>query len=79
MQTRIYVVSNTKTPKPARLIEASSQSQAMRHVAQDEYCCEVASPKDVAHLMSTGVRIESAQPPVAQTEAAEVGVDQEAM
>lgn len=65
METRIYVVSNTKNPKPARLVEATSQSQALRHVAQDEYFVEVASAKDVAHLITGGCAIESAQTPKA--------------
>lgn len=79
MQTRIYVVTSSKNlTGQTRLIEASSQSQAVRHVAQDEYAVHVASPKDVAALMAAGARIESAQPPKS-TEAAEVGVDQAAV
>lgn len=72
MQTRIYVVASTKrlSDSGVRLVEASSQSQAVRHVAQDEYDVRVATPKDVGQLMSLGVKIESANPPKADADEA---------
>lgn len=50
--TRIYAVTNG-TEKP-RLIEATSQSQALRYVAEKAFAVEIASPKTVAQLMGAG-------------------------
>jgi len=65
MQTRIYVVSNKAPeghPKSFRLVDATSQAQAIRHVAADEYECHVAQTKELAILMNNGVKIETAGP-----------------
>lgn len=59
MQTRIYAI----TPADGsgmRLIEATSQSQALRFVAEKSYTVEIAKPKDIARLMQAGAKIESA-------------------
>jgi len=62
MQTRIYVVQSKATPRLHRLVDATSQAQAIRHVAQDEYHCQVATTKDLAALMREGVQVETANP-----------------
>lgn len=54
---RIYKVANgDKT----YLVQATSQAQALRHVAGRMYSVEVAKAVDVAHLMSSGVNLEVA-------------------
>lgn len=54
---RIYkVVSLTAQ----HLVQASSQSQALRHIAGKEYQVEIAKSVDVAKLMSKGAKVEIA-------------------
>ena len=54
---RIYKVTNgDKT----YLVQATSQAQALRHVAGRVYSVEVAKAVDVAHLMSNGIGLEVA-------------------
>lgn len=57
-ETRIYCVLKKDGTK--RLVEAASQSQAIRHVVTPEYRAEIASPKTVAFLMQEGLKIETA-------------------
>lgn len=59
--TRIYVVLSETGE--TRLIEATSQAQAIRFVAGTQYRAEVATTKDVAHGMSLGLKVESAMAP----------------
>ena len=54
---RIYKVTNGDT---TYLVQATSQAQALRHVAGRLYSVEVAKAMDVAHLMSDGVKLETA-------------------
>lgn len=58
MQSRIYVVISET--EPTRLVEATSQAQAIRHVVANKYRAEVATTKDVAHGMQAGLTVESA-------------------
>jgi hypothetical protein len=54
---RIYkVTSGDKT----HLVQATSQAQALRHVAGKTFGIEVAKSIDVATLMSKGVTVETA-------------------
>lgn len=58
-QTRIYVVIN-KATNEKRLVEATSQAQAIRHCVSKVYVAEAASPKTVAGCMTNGLSIEHA-------------------
>ena len=57
--TRIYVVINSTTGEK-RLVEATSQSQAIRHCTLPTYKADAASPLTVAHMMGEGLRLERA-------------------
>lgn len=72
MQTRIYIVRPTKADGQPRMVEAASQSQAIRHVVSGEYEAAVANTKQLASLMASGVKVESANP--AATDAQEASV-----
>lgn len=57
-QTRIYcVIAKDGTQ---RLVEATSQNQAIRHVVTPDYRATIASPKTVAHLLQQGLKLEAA-------------------
>ncbi len=63
MQTRIYRVLETLVsdmPPKARLVEASSPAQALRHVVAPRFKVDVPTTKDVAELMSGGAKVEQA-------------------
>ena len=54
---RLYKVTNgDKT----YLVQATSQAQALRHVAGRVYAVDIAKPLEVAHLMSAGIPLEVA-------------------
>lgn len=59
MKTRIYVVKE-KDSETVRLVEAASQGQAIRHVTTGLYEATVATPKDVAKAVGSGVTVEIA-------------------
>jgi hypothetical protein len=59
MSTRIYTVTEKGYSIP-RLVEASSQSQAIRHVVADRFEAAAASGKDVAAAMQAGAMVETA-------------------
>lgn len=61
METRIYEVN--QEGKDTRLVDASSPSQASRHVAKDVITVTIPSTKRVAALMGKQVRIEQASAP----------------
>lgn len=66
MQTRIYkVVSTNAEPgcESARLVEATSAAQAIRHVVASEYSASVATTKEVAAAMNSGIKVEAANKP----------------
>jgi hypothetical protein len=60
MKTRIYRVVETESDKPDRLVEAGSQAQAVRHVVGERFEAVVATPREVANLVSKGVMVETA-------------------
>jgi len=67
--TRIYIV-NRADSKP-RLVRATSQPQALRHVALDEYTVDVASQDELVRALHDGVDVETAKAEtVAQGESA---------
>lgn len=75
MQSRIYAVTE-KFSGLARLIEAQSPAQAIKHVANDMFEVKAATAAVVAKLMSGGAKLEAAKPveqdePAKQTALAE--------
>ena len=64
-EQRIYKVTNGEK---AYLVQASSQAQALRHIAGKHYTVEVAKAIDVANLMSKGAQIEAAAPTMEQAQ-----------
>jgi hypothetical protein len=58
MSTRLYRVKH-KATNANRLIDAQNPSQVLRHVSEDLYEIAPATPKDVAELIGTGVRVEA--------------------
>jgi hypothetical protein len=62
--TRIYIVKRDDS-KP-RLVRATSQPQALRHVALDEYTVEVAGQDELVLAIHAGVDVETATTPEAE-------------
>ena len=62
-EQRIYKVTNGDK---SYLVQASSQAQALRHIAGKHYTVDVAKAIDVAQLMSKGAQIEVAAHTVEQ-------------
>lgn len=66
MATRIYTISRKKSPAEAptntlpRLVRATSQAAAMRHVAAADYDIGVASQDELVDAMGAGVQVEDA-------------------
>jgi len=59
--TRIYAVTPKVSEAPqVRLVEASNQAQAMRHVAKDTMNVTVASQQDLVKALGSGVKVETA-------------------
>lgn len=56
-EQRIYKVTGNNAQ---HLVQASSQAQALRHVAGKQYQVEVAKAVDVASIMSKGGTVEHA-------------------
>ena len=60
-KTRIYWVKEDGSGGGGdRLIEATSQSQAIRHAVGERFTAVIASPRNVAQLVATGVSVETA-------------------
>lgn len=63
-KTRIYLVQPNVVidgkPAPARLVEAVTPSQAIRHVSKNMFVISVATPKGVAQLVKAGTELETA-------------------
>jgi hypothetical protein len=59
MTTRIYIVQNG-ADVPVRLVDAASQSQAIRHVTANLFSARVATTHEVARLVADGVEVEDA-------------------
>lgn len=68
--TRIYTV--TDAAGVARLVQATSQAQALRHVAAGAYTVRAASALDVVELVRQGVQPETASTDRAEPEQAEI-------
>lgn len=59
-KTRLYRVIDNEGAGPDHLVDASGQSQAIRHVVRDRYEARIATPHEVANLVTNGVAIETA-------------------
>ena len=57
--TRIYTVKRQATGT-TRLVRATSQAQALRHVALDEYTVEVAGQDELVRALHDGADVETA-------------------
>ncbi|SEO64076.1 hypothetical protein SAMN02800692_1551 [Luteibacter sp. UNC138MFCol5.1] len=57
--TRIYTVKRSNT-NSVRLVRATSQAQALRHVALDEYTVEVAGQDELVRALHDGADVETA-------------------
>lgn len=53
----IYIVTDRST-KNARLVQAHTKAQAIRHVAADTLAIETATAVTVGQLMSAGAKLE---------------------
>lgn len=60
MTTRIYLIVDTSSDKPERLVRANSKAQAIRHVAEDTFLSRVATQDDLELLLTRGDRVEIA-------------------
>ena len=63
-EQRIYVVTNGGTQ---HLVQASSQAQAIRHIAGKTFDARIAKTLDVAQLMGNGAVLETASNAPEQT------------
>jgi hypothetical protein len=59
--TTLYVVSDNLGKESDRLVEASNQAQALRHVAQ-RYTARVPTLIEAMQLRDAGVKVEIAKP-----------------
>lgn len=59
-KTRIYRISDVHAKHPDRLVEASTRSQAVRHVADDVFNSRVATQDDLVELVGKGAKVEKA-------------------
>jgi hypothetical protein len=55
--TRIYQVVH-KASNTVRLVRATHQASALRHVSSDAYDCSVATQEDIVAAMEAGIRPE---------------------
>lgn len=70
MSKRIYLVNiafDDKVQRPPRLVRASNQSQAIRHVAKGCITAKVASQDDLIKHLPGGVEV-AGEEPVEETE-----------
>jgi len=62
--TRIYIVRSTKNaaaePPVTRLVRAVNNSQALKHVVESYFTCELAEPDDLIAATKAGVEVEKA-------------------
>lgn len=58
-KTRIYTVAHDDTGN-AYLVRATSQAQALSHVARCQYSTRVATQDDIVAAMQSGIAVEDA-------------------
>lgn len=56
-----YIVTDTDTEEEPRLIKASNQAQAIRHVTTPRFACRVATADDIVKLVERDVEVETAR------------------
>jgi len=63
MASRVYIVSDTNEPDetPPRLIRATFEDSAVRHVARGRYVAHVASKDELEQWLTHGVKVEYAE------------------
>lgn len=59
--SRIYIVVRRGVDHTPRLVRATSQAQALRHVALDEYTVEVAGQEGIVSALQRGLAVETAK------------------
>jgi hypothetical protein len=61
--TRIYLVKSTQTAKAdvTRLVRAVNGPQALRHVVDSYFTCELASPDELISATKANVEVENAK------------------
>lgn len=61
MSKRIYIVEAKGSQGPqSRLVDASTQAQAIRHVVGATFEARVASAREVAEMVQAGLKVEAA-------------------
>lgn len=64
METRIYLVTSIGSPtEEPRLVRASNQAQALRHIARKRYSVGVADQNDLIAAVTAGIKVEEAGQP----------------
>lgn len=58
MTTRIYTIRRLDGTGSPRMVEASSPSTALRHVAGDTFAVNTPTPIEAVYLMQAGVELE---------------------
>ncbi len=60
---RIYIIREVIDPKQStsRLVRASSQAQALRHVAEGRFLVDVANQEEIVHNITSGTLVEDAK------------------
>jgi hypothetical protein len=60
MKSRLYRVFDNESKEPDRLVDASSRSRAIAHVVRERFEAKIATPHEVATLVTSGVLPETA-------------------
>lgn len=69
MPSRVYVVVDLENPaKPPRLVDATYEHTALRHVSTGRYQARIASKQDLVRHMSAGIVVEYADPQRSETQ-----------
>ena len=68
--TRVYLVSEqlSETVSEKFLVRAPSQAQAVRHITQARFSCEVASQSDLIACIEAGIKVQVAGESESDTE-----------
>lgn len=69
MPSRVYVVVDLENPaKQPRLVDATYEHTALRHVSTGRYQARIASKQDLVRYMQSGVQVEYADPQRSETQ-----------
>lgn len=70
MPTRVYVVSDLQDPsKPPRLVDATYEHTALRHVSLGRYAARIANKQDLVKLgIEAGIKVEYADAHAGETQ-----------